>query len=44
MFNTTIFEFDNTIDSQECKYISYYTQLCQIKTTWIFIQFIKTYN
>lgn len=44
LFNITIFEFDNTTNSQECTYISYYIQLCQIKITWIFIQFIKTYN
>jgi hypothetical protein len=35
LFKTTIFKFDDTTNSQKCKYIDYYTQLCQIKITWI---------
>jgi len=44
LFNITIFEFNNTTDSQGHKYIQYYTQLHQIKTIQVFLQFARTYN
>ncbi len=43
LFNTIIFNFDNTIDSQKCKYVYYYTQICQIKSTQVLLQSTRTY-
>jgi hypothetical protein len=43
LLNTIIFEFDNTIDSRKCKYMYYYTQMCQIKSTQVLLQSAKTY-
>ncbi len=43
-FNNIIFEFDNTTDSQKCKYMYYYTQMCQIKSTQVLLQSTRTYS